>query len=140
MAGRPVIVKQAVIREQDRSAGDIVRDIVHDIETLIRTEVKLAKTELKETLRVANGAGVWFAAAAVAALFAVACFVLIIIAVLLYAVPLWLAALIMTILLGAAAGALFLTGRERFKRLQPVLPQTTETVRENAEWLRRRAS
>jgi VIT1/CCC1 family predicted Fe2+/Mn2+ transporter len=140
MADRPVIVKQVVIREQDRPAGEIVRDIIHDVETLIRTEVKLAKTELRETIRAANRAAPWFVAAAGAALFAGACFVVTLIAALMYVVPLWLAALFLSIMLAAAAAALFLVGRERIKRVQPLLPQTTETVRENTEWLKRRAS
>jgi Flp pilus assembly protein TadB len=100
----------------------------------------LAKTELREKAHTASKAAGWLIAAGAAALFAGACFVVTIIAALMVIVPLWLAALIMTILLSAAAGALFLAGRDRLKRDQPVLPKTTETVRENAEWLKRQAS
>jgi hypothetical protein len=57
MAGRSGIV------EQERSTGAILRDIIHDIETIIRAEVKLAKTELREKARTASGAAGWLAAA-----------------------------------------------------------------------------
>jgi uncharacterized membrane protein YqjE len=128
------------IGEQDRSTATIVRDIVRDAEEMIRTEVKLAKTELQEKARTATQVGGWLAAGAVTGLFAVACFVLTAIAALVVVLPLWLAALIMAILLSAAAAALLLYGRERMKRAKPVLKQTTETLREDAQWLKRQAS
>jgi uncharacterized membrane protein YqjE len=128
------------IADQDRSTGTIVRDIIRDAEEMIRSEVKLAKTELQEKARTAAEAGGWLAAAAGAALFAGACFVVTMIAALMVVLPLWLAALIMAVLLSAMAAALFLHGRDRMKRSQPVLRQTTETLREGAQWLKRQAS
>jgi uncharacterized membrane protein YqjE len=124
----------------DRSTGTIVRAIIRDAEEMIRSEVKLAKTELQEKARTATEGGGWLAAAAGTALFAGACFVVTLIAALMAVVPLWLAALIMAILLSAVAAALFLHGRDRIKRTQPVLRRTTETLREDAQWLKRQAS
>lgn len=128
------------IGDTDRSTATIVRDIVRDAEEMIRSEVKLAKTELQEKVRTASEAGGWLAAAAGTALFAGACFVVTCIAALTVVVPLWLAALIMAILLSAVAAALFLHGRDRIKRAQPVLRQTTETLREGTQWLKRQTS
>jgi Flp pilus assembly protein TadB len=126
--------------EQERSTSAILRDIIHDVETIIRAEVKLAKSELREKAHTAGEAAGWLAAAGGAALFAAACFVVTIIAALVAVVPLWLAALIAAVLLSAAAGALFFAGREHFKRARPLLPKTAESIRENAEWLKRQAS
>jgi uncharacterized membrane protein YqjE len=134
------MAERSEIGDPDRSTGTIVRDIVHDAEEMIRSEVRLAKTELQEKVRTASEAGGWLAAAAGTALFAGACFVVTCIAALMVVVPLWLAALIMAILLSGVAAALFLHGRDRIKRAQPVLRQTRETLREGAQWLKRQAS
>jgi membrane protein implicated in regulation of membrane protease activity len=58
------------------------------------------------------------------------------------ALPAWLAALIVTVVFAAIAGALALAGRKRIKKAGPPLPeqsvesvkQTIETVKEAAKW------
>ncbi|HLI86753.1 MAG TPA: phage holin family protein [Bryobacteraceae bacterium] len=128
------------IVEPRRTTSTILRDIIRDIEQIIRAEVELAKTEMREKVRTAGEASGWLGAAAGLGLLAGACVVMTVIVALALILPLWLAALIMAVVLGAIAGALFLHGLDRIKRAQPVLPETTGTLKENAEWLKRQAS
>jgi hypothetical protein len=46
----------------------------------------------------------------------------------------WLAALTVTLVWGAVAGALALLGRNRIKEATPPAPQTIETVKEDVQW------
>jgi hypothetical protein len=47
----------------------------------------------------------------------------------------WLAALIMTVIYGAIAGVLALTGKKRVSEATPPVPeQTVDTVKEDVQW------
>ena len=128
------------VLEDERSTGAMVRDIVGDIERMIRAEVKLAKTELAEKVAQAKSAGLLLGVAAVGGLLAAACFVAVMIAALDLVLSLWLAASIVGVLLGGCAAGAFALGRVAMKQVQPVLPQTAETAREVTEWLKQRTS
>jgi hypothetical protein len=53
----------------------------------------------------------------------------------------WIAALIVTVLYGAIAGALALIGRDRVTEATPPVPeQTMETVKEDAQWAKTQLS
>ena len=54
--------------------------------------------------------------------------------------PFWLAALIVTVLYGAIAGVLALTGKKKVTEATPPVPeQTVETVKEDVAWTKQRA-
>jgi hypothetical protein len=48
--------------------------------------------------------------------------------------PLWLAALIVTVLWGIVAAALAAKGRAELRSATPPVPQTIETVKEDIQW------
>jgi len=124
----------------DRAIGDILRDVVRDVQDLLRSEVRLAKAEVSEQVDRAKSAGGLFGAAAVAGLLAGMCLVATCIAALAEVLPVWAAALIMTILLGIAGAALFSSARAKFRNFHAVPPQTVETIKEDVEWMKHRTS
>ena len=122
-----------------RSVGEIFHDLVQDIGSIVRDEVQLARTEFVEKARYARTAGGAFAAAALTGLLSAVCIAAGCVAALALALPVWLAALMVGILLGAIAGAAYSTGARRLKNVDLTPRQTVETLKEDVEWVRRRA-
>jgi len=126
---------------RDRPLGEVARDLTKDLSLLVRQEIELAKAEMSEKGRTAapgigmlGGAGV----VALAAAGAVTAFLILVLAIFL---PEWLAALIVAAVLGAAAYLLMKQGKERVEEAgKPVPEQTIETVKEDVEWAKTRAS
>ena len=122
----------------DRSIGQILGDVTHNLSTLVRQEIELAKTEIKiEATRGAKGAGI-LAGAGVGAHLALVFVSLAVMFVLGRAIPLDLAALVVAIVWGIVAAILAATGRTQLKTVEPGLPTTTESIKEDAQWLKTR--
>ena len=134
MVNRLAVVETHTDGTGERSAGQIIRDIVNDVQEVIRGEIRLAKAELTETARQAGRAAGMFGGAAVCGLFAGACFVVTCIAALALAMPVWLAALIMGICLASAGFAMFLGGRAQMRQVDPVPRRTVQTLKDDVEW------
>ena len=124
---------------RERPVGELVKQLAGQTSTLVRQELDLAKAELTEKGRVAGqGAGL-FGAAAVVGLMAAGALTALLILVLDKLVDAWLAALIVTVVLGALAAVLALQGRNRMRAAAPPVPQqTVETVKEDVEWAKTR--
>ncbi|MGI8713479.1 MAG: phage holin family protein [Solirubrobacteraceae bacterium] len=118
-----------------------MRELSEQTSTLVRQELELAKLELGEKgKRAGIGAGM-FGGAGILGLYAAgaltACFVL----ALSTAVVGWLAALIVAAVYGAAAGLLALMGKSKIQQAVPPVPeQATESVKEDVQWTKNRAS
>jgi uncharacterized membrane protein YqjE len=124
---------QAELREQP--IGELLKQLSQETTQLVRQEIDLAKAEVSEKgKKVGQGAGM-FGAAGVAGLLALGALTACLIAALDLAMPTWLAALIVTVIWGAVAGVLALTGRERVREAAPAAPeQTVETLKEDVQW------
>jgi len=124
----------------DRSIGQIIGDVTHDLSTLVRQELDLAKTEVKsEAARAGKGAGL-LAGAGVGAHLALIFISLAIVFVLSRVMPIDLAALIVGVVWAIVAAVLASSGRKNLKAVEPGLPATTETIKEDAQWLKTRNS
>jgi hypothetical protein len=111
----------------DRSTADLVKLAAEQISRLVRDELKLAQNELAEKgKRAGVGVGM-FGAAGVLALYGVAALLAAAIIGLAAALPAWLAALLVGVVLLAVGGVLALIGRGQVKRAVP--PAPTEAVR-----------
>ncbi|UDY23422.1 phage holin family protein [Nocardioides sp. Kera G14] len=120
----------------ERSLGEIFSDVANDLSTLIKQEMDLAKTEMKEEAKKA-GKGAGLLGGAGLAGYMVLLFVsLTAVFALDEGMPLWLAALIVTVIWGVIAAVLAVTGRSALKRSNPQLPQTQQTLKEDAAWAR----
>ena len=124
---------------RERGMGELLRDLSGQVSTLVCQEVDLAKAEIAEKgKKAAVGAGV-FGGAGVAALMMLGSLTAVLILVLALALPAWAAALIVTLLWGALAGALALVGRNKMREMgSPVPEKTVETVKEDVQWLKNR--
>jgi uncharacterized membrane protein YqjE len=126
---------QQDLREQ--STGDLVKQLTQQVSTLVRQEVELAKVEMADKGKKA-GVGIgMFGGAGVAALLGLGALTAFLILVLDLAMPTWAAALIVGVIWAAVAGVLALQGREKVKEVGTPLPEeTTESVKEDVEWLK----
>lgn len=120
---------------RDQGMGELFKHLSDDLSTLVRQELKLAQAEMTDKGKKAGiGAGMLGGAGLVGAL-ALATLTTFFIALLATAMVVWLAALIVTVIYAAAAGALALIGKNRVAEATPPVPeQTLETVKEDVQW------
>jgi nitrate/nitrite transporter NarK len=119
-----------------------MRDLSDQMSTLVSQEMALAKAELSEKGKKAGiGAGM-FGGAGVVGLYTVGALVATVILVLVeIGVAAWLSALIVTLVLGAIAAALALSGKKQVEQATPPAPertlasvkQDTETIKASAK-------
>jgi uncharacterized membrane protein YqjE len=126
--------------ERDRPVGELLRELSDQTATLVRQELELAKAELREKGKTAGlGAGM-FGGAGMFAVLALGALTACLILALDTAMAAWLAALIVTVLYAAIAGALALTGKTKVQQAAPPVPeQAVDGVKEDVEWAKTRA-
>lgn len=122
------------------STGELVKQLSEQTSMLVRKEMELAKAELAEKGKTAGiGAGI-LGGAGVAGLLALGALTATLILVLAEAMDAWVAALVVTVVWGAVAGILALTGRDRVREGMPPAPeQTVESVKEDVQWAKTQA-
>lgn len=112
-------------RPSEPTTGELVSQLSEQTTRLVRDEVALAKVELTEKAKhVGVGAGL-FSGAGVVALYGVGALVATAILGLAEALPAWLAALIVTVVLFAIAGVVALLGKRHVDAGTPVTPERT---------------
>ena len=121
------------LREQPTS--ELFKQLSSDLSTLVRQELRLAQAEITEKgKRAGQGVGM-FGGAGVCGFVALGTFSAVLVAALAKAMDVWLAALIVTVIWAAVAGALALRGKQRVAQATPPVPeQTVETIKEDAQW------
>ena len=122
--------------EDDRSLGQIVGDLSNDLTTLVKQELELARTELKEeAAKAGKGAGM-LGGAGVSGLLALILGSFALAYLLDNWMPVELAFLIVTILWAIVGAVLAARGRKELKNANPQLPETQQTLKEDAAWAR----
>ncbi|WP_067502875.1 phage holin family protein [Actinoplanes sp. TFC3] len=108
----------------DQSTSELVQKASEQITRLVRDEIALAKAELTEKGKHAGiGVGL-FGGGGVLALYGVGALIATLIIVLNLFLDLWLAALIVTVVLFAAAGVLALLGKKQVTQAVPPEPKS----------------
>jgi uncharacterized membrane protein YqjE len=127
------------LREQP--VGNVVKQLSEDLSTLVRQELQLAQAEMREKgKRAGVGIGM-FGGAGIAAFLALGSLTTCLVAALATGMEVWLAALIVTVVYGAVAAVLALTGRDRVAEASPPVPeQTAETLKEDVQWAKTQLS
>jgi xanthine/uracil permease len=134
--------------KDDRSLGQLLKELTHETSTLLKQEVDLAKTEMSEKAsRVGANLGSLAVGGGVALLGALA-----LLAFAIYGlqallrqfmdpdVAVWLAPLIIGVVLAAVGYSLIKKALETLKR-ESITPQrTTQSLQENKEWLKEKIS
>ncbi len=122
----------------NRGFSDVLQDIVHNVQDIIRSEVRLAKTEFKEEAAKAKESVILLAAGAVSGILAFAFLLLTIVYALALVMPGWAAALIVGGVLAIIAGVALTAGIKRFKQIHPTPEHTVESIKESVEWAKQR--
>ena len=132
---------ESTLGRRDEPLGEVARDLTRDLSLLVRQEVQLAKAEMAEKGRVAAPGVGMIGGATVTALLAGGALTAAAILALAIFLPEWLAALIVGAVLAVAAYVLVKQGKERVAEAgTPIPEQTIETVKEDVEWAKTRAS
>ena len=111
----------------DQSTSELVQRASEQISRLVRDEIALAKAELAEKGKHAGiGVGL-FGGGGVLALYGTGALIATVIVVLDLVLPLWAAALIVTVALFLVAGIMALLGRNQVKKIGSPQPQEAVT-------------
>jgi uncharacterized membrane protein YqjE len=119
---------------EDRSLSDVLQDVIRNVQEIVRSEVRLAKAEIREEAAKTKSATLLLGAGAVTAIFAILFLLLMIVHALALVMPSWAAALIVGAALAVVAGVTLPAGIRRFKLIHPTPERTVETIKENVEW------
>jgi uncharacterized membrane protein YqjE len=112
-------------RADDPTVAQLVSDLSRQTSELVREEIRLAQAELQDKGKHAGiGIGL-FSGAGLLAFFGAACMITTVILALALVLPGWLAALIVTVALFAAAGLAALTGKKQVQEATPPKPERT---------------
>jgi len=124
--------------ESSPSMASLLGEIVSDIQTLVRQEIALAKTEmLREWDKAKTAAGSMAAGAAVLAVGGLLlCIAVVCVLHEVAGLPWWASFLIVGGVLAVLGLVLFYTGRNKAAQVNVIPPQTAETMRENVQWIR----
>jgi uncharacterized membrane protein YqjE len=125
---------------QDEAGGSsiagLLQEIVGDVQGIIRSEVRLAKAEVKEDATSMGKAAGMLVAGAVLGIYALGILLLCIIYALNGPLPDWVAALIVGLVVAAAAGILAKIGLDRVKSVNPAPDKTIDSVKEDIQWVK----
>jgi uncharacterized membrane protein YqjE len=128
--------------KRDEPVSDLLRQVSAEASTLARQEIRLATAEMSAKAKEAGvGAGMVGGAGYTLHLASLGLMLCLIFA-LATAMAAWLAALVVTVVFVAIAGALALAGKKRIEKAGPPIPeeaiesvkQTIETVKEEVTW------
>ena len=117
-----------------RTMGDVLQDIVGNIQEIFRSEFRLAKVEIQEETRKAIRSSVPLAIGVVLSLYAIGFLLLAAAHALATVVDPWLATLIVGVVVLLISVVLVSIGRKRIKQVKVVPERTVDTVKENVQW------
>jgi uncharacterized membrane protein YqjE len=127
--------------EYDQTILDVVKSAIRDAQELVRSEIALAKSELRdEVKRMATAVGMLAAATVMSIVALVFLFATVAWAIAEQAHwPVWSGLGVVTALAIVIAIALGIVGRRRLA-VDRHMPRTVDTMKENAKWMRARTS
>ncbi|HEX2272986.1 MAG TPA: phage holin family protein [Acidimicrobiales bacterium] len=117
----------------ERPLSELLSDVTTQLQTLMRKEMELARTEVKQELTKAAKGAAAFAVAGVVGFLAAIALVFAAAWGLTEIVPEGVAFLIVGVLLLAVAGILGNEGRKKMAEVSPVPERTVETVKEDVQ-------
>jgi len=113
------------------SMGELLGGLARDTGVLVRQEVQLAKSEMASKTSAAAREGRLVAAGGALVHAGVLALMTTLIVALAQAVPLWLSALIVGVVIGGGGALLLQRGLKALKRLGPLPEQTIQTLKED---------
>ena len=122
--------------QDSRSISEMFSGAVTNLQNIVRSEVQLAKTEMREEAKLAGKAAAMLAVAAVVGAYALGLFLLTAVWALATQMDQWLAALIVAAVVTVIAGVLAMVGKSRLDKFSPKPDQTIDSVKEDIEWVK----
>jgi len=123
----------------------LVREIVNDVEDLVKHQIRFARAEIKEEVQKSKEAAIVLASGAGIAFLGVFFLGFTLVHLLHWLtlppgtdpahLPLWVCHVIVAALFLIAGGGLCLLGKKMFASISPVPEQTAQTLKENVEWI-----
>ena len=130
------MAQQQMVREE-RSLGDLFTELASETGTLVRQEMALAQAELTtKATKAGKNVGYLAVGGAVAFTAALALTASVILLLSLW-IPAWLAALLVALAIGFAAYSILTSALTALRKTDPVPRETIETLKEDAEWLKK---
>lgn len=120
----------------ERPISVVLRELILNVQDIVRSEVRLAKTEVRTELTKTLSASLSMAVGAVSAFFSVLFVLLTVFYALNLVMPAWSAALCVAVGVGIIAGITLRTGLTRLKSIHAAVPKTLTSVKENVEWVK----
>jgi hypothetical protein len=123
-------------RMDERPLGELFADLANETSSLVRNEVTLAKVELTEkATRVGKNIASLVIGGAVgyAALLAICAALILLLAM---AMPAWLSALIVGLIVGCVAWLLISKAVTALRRTELKPQETVESLKEDAQWIK----
>jgi uncharacterized membrane protein YqjE len=118
----------------ERSMGDVLKDIITNVQEMIRSEFRLARVEMRDEVSHATDAAKVIGIGAGLALLGAAFMLVTVTLLLALVMPAWVATLIVGGVLGIAGLIMLQKGRGQFRVPRP--NKTIENVKENVEWMK----
>jgi|SRR5579871_6450801 len=119
----------------ERTIADVLRDIGGNIQGIVRAEMILARSELKEEGRKAFAGSTMLLVGALVGFLGFAFLMLTCVFALELVLPAWAAALIVGGVLVICSGIAASIGRERLKKVR-MPDKTMQTMKEDVEWMK----
>jgi hypothetical protein len=120
----------------ERAFGSLLGEFFDQGKRLIRAEIALAKTELRQEVTKVKAGGVMVGLGGVLLLIGGIAFMLFATALLDLVLPLWAAALIVTLAFFAIGAGIAMAGVKRIKQIHAP-NQTIQTLKEDSQWASR---
>jgi uncharacterized membrane protein YqjE len=125
--------------QNNRSVTEVLQDIVANVQEIVRSEFKLARTEIGEQATRAAKSSAPLGSGIVLGLYALGFILLAIVYALEMVVAAWLAALIVGAAVAVVAAILVSVGRKRLEQVK--MPERTmASVKENVQWAKNQIS
>ena len=129
---------RASSKSDGRPFSQIVQDIVAHLTEIVRSEIQLARTEVRADMAQVARAGVFVAVGTVFGLYALGFMLLGLVYALGTRVAPWMAAMIVAVGVGVIAAIFLQVGRTRMKQADLKPDKTIQSLQENVTWMKKR--
>jgi hypothetical protein len=113
-----------------------LQDILRNVQDIFRSEVRLAKAEIRHEARQAVASALWLTVGVVGALSAWMFLLWTAAYALATILPMWAATLVIAVAMAAAGSVLIAVGLRRFTHITLMPQRTIESLKENLEWMK----
>jgi uncharacterized membrane protein YqjE len=124
-------------RVDGRSLKQILQDIVGHVSDILRSEVQLAKTEIREDVTHFAKVSSFIGLSGVLAFYAAGLILLSAVYALQGVMPSWLAALLVSVAVGIVAAILYVTGQRKLRQISLRPDKTIQSLGDNVTWFKR---